>query len=69
MHKRLFAILQFCIFFGLGIFLVWWSINKMDKKNWEDCKEAMQSARYLLLFPMGLNYHCFICQKGYDGGS
>lgn len=54
MRKRLFAILQFCIFFGLGIFLVWWSIHKMDKKNWEDCKEAMQSARYLLLFPVFL---------------
>ena len=54
MHKRLFSILQFCIFFGLGIFLVWWSINKMDDKSWEDCKTAMKSARYLLLIPVFL---------------
>ncbi len=54
MRKRLFSILQFCIFFGLGIFLVWWSIHKMDEKNWEDCKTAMKSARYLLLIPVFL---------------
>ena len=54
MHKRLFSILQFCIFFGLGIFLVWWSINKMDDKSWEHCKTAMKSARYLLLIPVFL---------------
>ena len=54
MHKRLFSILQFCIFFGLGVFLVWWSINKMDDKSWEDCKTAMKSARYLLLIPVFL---------------
>ncbi|MEP7254303.1 MAG: lysylphosphatidylglycerol synthase transmembrane domain-containing protein [Ferruginibacter sp.] len=54
MRKRLFSILQFCIFFGLGIFLVWWSIHKMDNKNWEDCKTAMKSARYLLMVPVFL---------------
>ena len=54
MRKRLFSILQFCIFFGLGIFLVWWSIHKMDNKNWEDCKAAMKSARYLLMVPVFL---------------
>ena len=54
MRKRLFSILQFCIFFGLGIFLVWWSIHKMNNKNWEDCKASMQSARYLLLIPVFL---------------
>lgn len=52
MRKRLFAILKYLFFFGLGIFLVWWSINKMDDKSWEDCKTAMSSARYLLMLPV-----------------
>jgi glycosyltransferase 2 family protein len=54
MRKRLFAILKYLFFFGLGIFLVWWSIAKMDDKSWEDCKAAMSSARYLLLIPVFL---------------
>lgn len=54
MRKRFFAILQYLFFFGLGIFLVWWSISKMDDKSWEDCKTAMRSANYLLLVPVFL---------------
>jgi len=54
MRKRFFAILQYLFFFGLGIFLVWWSISKMDDKSWEDCKTAMKSANYLLLLPVFL---------------
>ncbi len=54
MRKRFFAILQYLFFFGLGIFLVWWSINKMDDKSWEECKTAMISAKYLLLVPVFL---------------
>jgi uncharacterized protein (TIRG00374 family) len=52
MSKRLISILQFTLFFGFGVFLVWWSIHKMDNKNWADCKLAMQSARYFLFIPV-----------------
>ena len=52
MNKRLLSILQFIVFFGLGIFLVWWSIHKMDDKNWQDCKNALHSARYFLFIPV-----------------
>lgn len=52
MNKRLISILQFVVFFGLGVFLVWWSIHKMDKKDWADCKLALQSARYFLFIPV-----------------
>ncbi len=52
MKKKLFTALQYVLFFGLGIFLVWWSIHKMDAKNWEECKEALRSARYALFIPV-----------------
>lgn len=52
MKRRLLTILKYSLFFGLGVFLVWWSIHKMDDKNWADCKEALKSARYFLFIPV-----------------
>lgn len=52
MRKRLLSILQFFLFFGFGIFLVWWSVQKMGDKNWEACKAALRSARYILFIPV-----------------
>ncbi len=52
MKKKLLTSLQYSLFLGLGIFLVWWSIHKMDDKNWEDCKAALKSARYILFLPV-----------------
>lgn len=52
MKKRLLTVLKYFLFFGLGIFLVWWSIHKMDEKNWHDCKVALRSARYILIIPV-----------------
>ncbi|UEG49257.1 flippase-like domain-containing protein [Ferruginibacter lapsinanis] len=52
MKKRFLSILQYAAFFSVGIFLVWWSIHKMSDKNWENCKNALQSARYGLFVPV-----------------
>lgn len=54
MKKKLLTALQYVLFLGLGIFLVWWSIHKMDEKNWNECKEALSSARYILILPVFL---------------
>lgn len=54
MKKKLLTVLQYVLFLGFGIFLVWWSIHKMDEKNWTECKEALSSARYILLLPVFL---------------
>ncbi len=51
-EKKLLIALQYVLFLGFGIFLVWWSIHKMDEKNWNDCVEAMKSARYILVIPV-----------------
>jgi hypothetical protein len=52
MKKKLLTALKYLLFLGLGIFLVWWSIHKMDDKNWAECKEALKSARYILFIPV-----------------
>jgi glycosyltransferase 2 family protein len=52
MKKRLLTAVKYSLFLGLGVFLVWWSIHKMDDKNWGDCKEALGSARYFLFVPV-----------------
>ncbi|MGG9972304.1 lysylphosphatidylglycerol synthase transmembrane domain-containing protein [Ferruginibacter sp. SUN002] len=54
MNKKILSILQYVIFFSIGVFLVWWSIHRMDDKNWEDCKKAFSSARYSLFIPVFL---------------
>ena len=52
MNKRLLSILQYVVFLGLGIFLVWWSIGKISAKDWNEIKSALENADYLLIIPV-----------------
>jgi len=52
MKKKLLTALQYLLFLGLGLFLVWWSIDKMSEEDLRECKEALVSARYVLIFPV-----------------
>ncbi len=52
MKKAVLTIIKYLFFLGLGIFLVWWSIHKMGDKNWEECKTALKTARYILFIPV-----------------
>jgi len=52
MKKALLNILKYLLFLALGVFLVWWSIDKMGEKNWEECKTALGAARYILFIPV-----------------
>ncbi len=52
MRKRLFSIIQFIIFFGLGIFLVWWSIHKLNPEEYNQFIGAIKSADYSLVAPV-----------------
>jgi glycosyltransferase 2 family protein len=52
MKKKLLTALQYLLFLGLGVFLVWWSIDKMSEEDLRECKEALVSARYVLIFPV-----------------
>ena len=44
MRKPLFAILQYVIFLGAGIFLVWWSIHKLSDKDYAEFIMALKTA-------------------------
>jgi hypothetical protein len=52
MNKKLLSILQYLLFLGLSVFLVWWSVRKITDKGWEDIKEAFRNANYLLIIPV-----------------
>ncbi|MBO9202316.1 MULTISPECIES: lysylphosphatidylglycerol synthase transmembrane domain-containing protein [Niastella] len=52
MNKKILSILQYLLFLGLSIFLVWWSVRKITDKGWEDIKDAFRNANYLLIVPV-----------------
>ncbi len=52
MQKRLLAILQYTLFLGAGIFLVWWSIHKLSDKDYAEFLKALKTANYYLLIPV-----------------
>ena len=52
MRKALFAILQYALFLGAGIFLVWWSIHKLSEEAYAEFLTALKTANYYLLIPV-----------------
>ncbi|MEP7165035.1 MAG: lysylphosphatidylglycerol synthase transmembrane domain-containing protein [Ferruginibacter sp.] len=52
MRKRLFSIMQYIIFLGGGLFLVWWQLKSMTAEQKTAFIAAFQHANYWLLFPV-----------------
>jgi glycosyltransferase 2 family protein len=52
MNKKILSILQYLLFLGLSIFLVWWSVRKITDKGWQDIQDAFRNANYLLIIPV-----------------
>jgi uncharacterized protein (TIRG00374 family) len=52
MKKKLFTILQYLLFLGLGIFLAWWSLKDIDAEKKIQIKTALNHARYWLIIPV-----------------
>lgn len=52
MKKRLRTILQYLFFFGLGIFLIWWSVRGLTDDHKAHIRSAVQEANYLLIIPV-----------------
>lgn len=52
MRKRIFSILQYIIFLGGGIFLVWWQLKSMTAEQKTAFIDAFREANYWLLFPV-----------------
>ena len=52
MRRRYLTILQYIFFFALGLFLVWWSVKDLSSNDKFQIKEALRTARYLLILPV-----------------
>lgn len=52
MQKTWKAILQYLLFLGLGIFLVWWSLQQIPGEKWDEFKRSLQTANYWLMIPV-----------------
>lgn len=54
MTKKISSLLQYVFFLGLGVFLVWWSIGKIEHEQWLQMKAAMKEADYWPMVPVTL---------------
>lgn len=52
MRKRLYATLNYIIFLGGGIFLVWWQLREMTPEDEKEFYNALQYANYWLVIPI-----------------
>ena len=49
MQKKLFAFLQYILFLGAGIFLVWWQLKSMTPEDRLEFSTALRNANYWLI--------------------
>lgn len=52
--KKLFAVLKYLFFLGLGFFLIWWQFDKMTAEQRTQFGYSLQFANYWLLIPVVL---------------
>ncbi len=54
MKRRIINLLKYMAFLGLGVFLVWWSLQQIPDSEWNNFKAAFKTARYWLFIPVFL---------------
>lgn len=52
MRKKIFSVLKFTLFLGIGVFLIWWQISKMTEVQKIQFVESLKNARYIYLIPI-----------------
>ena len=52
MNKRLISILQYSVFLGAGLFLVWWQLKGMTEEQKTQFTTALRSTNYWLIIPI-----------------
>jgi uncharacterized protein (TIRG00374 family) len=52
MKKKIFSILQYAIFLGIGIFLTWWQLDKMTDVQKIQFRQSLEHVRYIYLLPV-----------------
>lgn len=51
MNKTVSLVLQYVVFLGLGLFLIWWSIHNLSDEDMRRLKDALGGADYILVLP------------------
>jgi uncharacterized protein (TIRG00374 family) len=54
MKKQISAIIKYAFFFGLGLFLVWWSLRQIPANKWDEFMNTLKGAKYWLMVPVFL---------------
>ena len=54
MRKRLFSILQYIVFLGGGLFLVWWQLKSMSTPEKNEFYSSIKNADYRIIFPVAI---------------
>jgi uncharacterized protein (TIRG00374 family) len=54
MKKQISAIIKYAFFFGLGLFLVWWSLRQIPANKWDEFIDTLKGAKYWLMVPVFL---------------
>lgn len=52
MKKKLFSVLQYILFLGIGISLTWWQLGKLTPSEWDEFKKSLLNANYIVLLPV-----------------
>lgn len=52
MHKKVLSVLQYVLFMGAGIFLVWWQLRSMTPNEMAEFKGALKNTNYWLMIPV-----------------
>ncbi len=52
MNKKVADILKYLLFLGIGVFLVWWSLQQIPPDKWDEFKESLLDANFWLLVPV-----------------
>lgn len=48
------SVIQYLIFLGIGILLVWWSLHQIPDEKWNEFSTSLQTANYWLIIPVAL---------------
>ena len=54
MRKKIFAVLQYLIFLGIGIFLAWWQLSKMTQVERMQFHDSLLHANYIVIIPIAI---------------
>ena len=52
MRKKIFSVLKYLLFLGIGIFLIWWQIGKMTELQKVQFVDSLRNLQYIYLIPI-----------------